>query len=167
MMAWLSKHWYGMTAPDKLTWATIAESRSISNFNAYVSDALERWQSNDAPTDQYPATETETSLAPDGVGDGGVILAAVGEVGYATLTATPDNTDCSGAYGAVIYRHSAAPTPKTWAKAIAVVDAQSGSEIEFTDSPLDAATYHYKIAYFADDGAFGALSAADVTAVVT
>jgi hypothetical protein len=167
MMAWLSKRWTSVSAPDKASWEPIAESRSISEFNAFVSAALERWQANEGPSDDTPPDEVENACDPDAVGDGGVILAAVGAAGYATLTATPDNTAATQAIGCVLYRAAAAPTPQTWAKAIAVFDINPGEEWNYTDSPLDAATYHYKIAYFSNDGYLSILSAADVTAVVT
>lgn len=167
MMKWLSQIWASLGDPAKATWDDLAASANISAFNAMVGHNLARWQSNDGPTQDYPAAEANTSLNPDSVVVDGVILATTGHDGYATGSATPDTTDAMDSIAAVLFRGSAEPTPLNWAQAIQIIAVTPGSEWTFTDSPLDAGTYHYKIAYFSDDGVIGALSAADNTAVVT
>jgi hypothetical protein len=67
----------------------------------------------------------------------------------------------------MLFRGAAAPTPLNWAQCVQILSVSPGDAWTFTDSPLDAGTYHYKIAYFGNDGVIGALSAADNTAVVT
>jgi len=167
MMKWLSKRWITVSAPSKLTWDDLAEAAQISAFNAFVGHNLTRWQANDGPTDAYPAAEANTDLLPDSIATEGAILVTTGHAGYATGSATPDSIDCASAIGVCLFRGSAAPTPLNWASCIEIKGVTPGSEWTFTDSPLDAATYHYKICYFSIDGAIGALSAADNTAVVT
>lgn len=167
MMSWISQRWNGLSAPDKATWDDMAETKEISPFNAYVGENLDRWQTNDTPTDAFPAAEANTDLLPDDVGVDGAILVTTGHAGYATMAATPDSTGAADAVAVAIFRGAAAPTPFSWGACIKIVDVTPGAEWTYTDSPLDAATYHYKIAYLSDDGVHGALNAADNTAVVT
>lgn len=166
MMRWLSQLWSGLTAGNKATWDELAAARDISGFNAFVGENLARWQLNTGPTNEFPAAETKTALSPAG-GENGAILAATGHEGYASLSATPDGGDCVDAVGVILYRGDAIPTPKSWAKAIAIFAVTLNSEWSYDDTPLDAGTYHYKLAYFGNDGVIGDLSAADVEAVVT
>lgn len=167
MMAWLAANWANVSAPDKATWAAIAVARSVSQFNAYTGENLDRWQCNTTPGDMYPAEEVLTTLGVDIVADDGVILSATGHAGYAALTALPDTTANAHAVAVIIFRSSAAPTPISWANAIKIINVTPGTVWTYDDSPLDAATYHYKIAYMSEDGCVSALSAADDDAVVT
>jgi len=167
MMKWLAQIWASISAPDQATWDDLAASREISAFNAMVGENLDRWQYNAGPTHTYPANETKGDLDPDSTLIDGVILATTGHEGYADGGATPDSFDAVCAIGVVLFRGSAAPTPLSWAKAIQIIPVTPGDAWTFTDSPLDAGTYHYKIAYFGDDGCISTLSAADNQAVVT
>ncbi len=167
MMSWISQRWNGLSTPNKATWDDMAATKEISSFNAFVGENLDRWQLNTTPTDAFPAAGLNTDLLPDDVAIDGVLLSATGYAGYATAGATPDSTGAADAVGAVIFRGAVAPTPFNWGQAIAVIDVTPGAAWSYTDSPLVAGTYHYKIAYFGNDGVNGALSAADVQAVVT
>jgi len=167
MMKWLAQLWTSISSPDKATWSDLAEAANVSTFNAYVGHNLNRWQANSGPTEAYPAAEAADALDPDSNLTEGVILATVGHEGYSTGSATPDSVDCALGIGVMLFRASAAPTPLNWASCIQIIPITPGVEWTFTDSPLEAATYHYKIAYFSDDGVIGALSAADNEAVVT
>jgi len=167
MMKWLAQLWTSLSAPNKATWETLAESADISTFNAYVGHNLGRWQSNDGPTNEYPAAEAGTSLDPDSTLTEGVALVTVGHEGYATGSATPDSVDCLDAIGVMVFRGESAPSPLDWGSCIQILPVTPGVEWTFTDSPLEAGTYHYKIAYFSADGLIGDLSAADNDAVVT
>jgi hypothetical protein len=150
MMKWLAKWWAGISAGDKSSWDTLAAARNISAFNSMVGENLDRWQYNTGPSEAYPAAEANNTLYPDGTVQNGVILASTGYVGYATLSATPDTLDAADAVGCILYRADAAPTPKSWAKAIAIFEVTIGTAWSYDDSPLDAGTYHYKIASHRD-----------------
>lgn len=167
MMSYLSQLWYGLAALTKATWDDMATTKEISAFNAFVGENLSRWQLNAAPTQDFPAAEANTDLDPDSVGVDGVILAATGGDSHIDVGALPDSTGAADAIGVVIFRGAAAPTPLSWANAIAVVGVTPGAAWTYTDSPLDAGTYHYKIAYISDDGVISALSAADVSAAAS
>jgi len=167
MMKWLAQIWASISAPDQATWDDLADSRNISAFNAMVGENLDRWQYNAGPTQAFPAAAANDDLLPDDVAVDGVILATNGHEGFVDGGATPDSTGAADAIGVVIFRDSATPTPLSWAKAIQMLPVTPGAAWTFTDSPLDAGTYHYKIAYFGDDGCISALSAADNTGVVT
>lgn len=167
MMAWLATWWSSFSDPNKATWDALAASKEISSFNAFVGECLKRWQTNSGPTIEYPAAEANDTLDPDAFAVDGVILVTSGAAGYVDMSATPDSTGAADAKGVMIFRGDAAPTPFSWAKCIKIIEVTLGAEWTYTDSPLDAGTYHYKIAYFGDDGVIGALSAADNTGVVT
>jgi hypothetical protein len=167
MMKWVAKSWADCSAGNKLTWDALAAAKNISAFNAMVSENLDRWQYNSSPTRAYPAAEILNTLDPDAIGDDGVILTTTGYAGYAAVGAKPDTTANADAIAAVLFRAAAAPTPISWATAVAILAVTPGTAWNYTDSPLDAATYHYKLAYFSVDGCISALSAADNTAVVT
>lgn len=167
MMAWLATWWSSFTTGNKATWDALAASKEISSFNAFVGECLKRWQTNSGPTMEYPAAEANDTLDPDGVMNDGVILNTTGAAGYVDMYAKPDTTEASNAKGVMIFRGDAAPTPFSWAKCIKILEVTPGTQWTYTDSPLDAGTYHYKIAYFGDDGVISVLSAADNTGVVT
>ena len=166
MMKYLSQLWSTIVAASGASWETIANSRNISKFNAFVSENLQRWQANNSPTFSFPAAGFNTTLDPDDVSVDGAILSAVGAAGYATLSAKPDSDGCLHGVGAIVYRGSAAPSG-VWSEAIGIFAITPGTSFEFVDSPLPAGTYHYKIRFFSDDGVLGDCSAADVSAVVT
>lgn len=167
MMSFLSQRWNGLGAPAKASWDDMAVVKEISAFNAFVGENLDSWQVAKSPTDEFPAGEANTDLLPDEVGVDGVLLDANGFDGYATLDATPDSTGAAHAVAVAIFRHSAQPGAFNWAMCVKILDVTPGAEWNYTDSPLEAATYHYQIAYLSDDGCHGALSAADDTAVVS
>jgi len=166
MMKYLSQLWSTIVVASGASWETIANSRNISRFNAFVSENLQRWQANNSPTCSFPAAMVLDTLDPDSETIAGVIMSASGAAGYATLSGTPDSTGCGDAVGAIIYRGSAAPVG-VWSEAIGVFPVTPDTPFEFVDSPLPAGTYHYKIRYFSVDGCLGDASAGDVSAVVT
>jgi hypothetical protein len=167
MHAWLAHRWTTYGAWNKATWQELATAKAITPLNAMVQENLNRWQINKGPTIDYPADEIEDTLDPDAIGDGGVILTADAFKGYALLYATPDNTAANDASVAVLYRAAAAPTPKNWRNAIAVLPVVPSIAWTYIDRKLAPGTYHYKLAYNSVDGCFGPLSAADAAAVVT
>ena len=64
MLGFLAAVWKAKTAPKWTGWSAAAIARMISEFNAFVSENLARWQLSKAPTQVYPAAEATTG-SPD------------------------------------------------------------------------------------------------------
>jgi hypothetical protein len=157
MMGFLANAWAALTAGIKDDYDAIATSRSISAFNAYVSENLARWQLSKPPAQAYPAGEATSGCA---------ITSAplTGHVGYATAVVTPAAN--SNIWGVIVYRDTAEITAPGWANAVQVIFRDDVTAFTVTDAPLDAGTYHYRFAAFNTDGVLGTVLA-DATVVVT
>ena len=153
----LSKYWESISAPNKLTWAELATAQEITNFNAYMQYNMDRWQLFGSPTQANPAAETSTALTV-------TTQTLTGHAGYATVEITPSGS--TDIWGLAIFRSTAEITTPNWSDCIAVVDADGANKVTYTDSPLEAATYHYRTAVLNVDGKMGTVHA-DGTATVT
>jgi len=157
MMGWLSKRWTSISANNKLTWAALAASKEITKFNAFVGANLSRWQINQTPTDANPAAEASAGLTI-------TTQTLTGAEGYATIEMTPSGA--TSIAGFIIFRDDAEIVSPNWANAIAVVSADGANKVTYTDTPLEAKTWHYRTAAFNVDGVIGTIKT-DGTAVVT
>ena len=157
MLKFLGARWAVLSAPQKASYEDDATARSISAFNQYCSANLTRWQQNKAPTELWPAPEAATPLTLS-------TMTLTGYAGYATVVMTPSAGTDIGGY--IVYRSLAEITTPNWAQVIAVIEADGANAVTYTDSPLDAATYHYRAQAFCDDGISGTVKADD-TVVVT
>jgi hypothetical protein len=157
MLSWLAKHWVNLSVGEKASYEEAATSKSISPFNQYCSANLLRWQQNKPPTEEWPAAEASTPLTV-------TTQTLTGYAGYATISITPSGSTAIG--GLLIFRDTAEITDATWANCIAVVEPDGANAVLYTDSPLEADTYHYRTAVFNTDGILGTIHA-DGTAVVT
>jgi hypothetical protein len=152
MMSFLAKQWTELTAGEQASYAEMAEAKSISAFNQFVSVNLTRWQNFDGPTKEYPAAEASTPLT---VSD----MTLTGGVGEITVQLTPSGS--GNIWGFVLCRDPAEITAPAWSNCIAVIEADAGNQVTHVDSPLDAGTYHYRAAVINDDGVMGSFIADD------
>jgi hypothetical protein len=157
MMQFLAQAWKLISGPNQATWDDLAETKAISPFNAYVSENLQRWQTNNGPTQAYPAAEASSGLTVSS-------HTYTPGVGYAQLSLTPSGA--TSIWGFVIYRDTATITAPGWPLAIAVIPADGANPVTYVDSPLEAGTYHYRAAVLNADGKVGTVLADD-TCVVT
>jgi hypothetical protein len=157
MFAFLTAAWSALAAGAKSSWDELATATQISAFNAYVGSNLTRWQSFLAPTVAYPAAEASTPLTI-------TTMTCTGNAGYATVEITPSGSTNLSAFA--VFRDDAEITTPGWANCVAVVPADGADPVLFTDSPLTAGTYHYRVAALNDDGIMGTVKA-DATATVT
>jgi hypothetical protein len=157
MWKFLAKFWASISVPNKATWATIAAAQQFSNFNAFMQANMDRWQNFFAPTEANPAAEASTGLTV-------TTQTCTGSAGHATLSITPSGA--TSIWGIAIFRDIAEITTPSWANCIAVVDANGANAVTYVDSPLAAATYHYRTAVMNVDGKMGTVHA-DGTATVT
>jgi hypothetical protein len=156
MMAFVGALWATISAPNKLTWDDLAETKAISAFNAFVGDALARWQMFKPPTKAYPALQSANAITTTQVLTGGQ--------GFCTLGLTPSAAGDN--WGFAIFRDSAEITAPNWNNCIAVIPANGAAAVSYTDSPLEAGTYHYRSAVFNTDGKMGTICA-DASQAVT
>jgi len=157
MMQFLATVWKAKVAPKWTGYEAEAVARAISEFNAYVSQNLARWQLSKAPSQIYPAAEAS----------GGCVITSApltGHAGYATAVVTPATN--ANIWGVIVYRDTAEITAPSWANAVAVYFRSGVTAHTFTDAPLEAGTYHYRFAQFNTDGVLGTVLA-DATVVVT
>lgn len=156
-LAFLANEWADLTAGTKDDYDENATAKQISPFNEYCSVNLLRHQQNKGPSQAYPAAEASAALTI-------TTMTCTGYAGYATVAITPSGA--TAIWGYLIYRHTAEITTPNWANCVAMVAANGATPVVFTDSPLAAATYHYRVAAFNVDGIVGTVKA-DATAAVT
>jgi hypothetical protein len=157
MMAFLASVWKPLTAPEKATWVLGALARSISSFNEYIGHNLLRWQQFNGPSQATPAAEASAGLT----------ISAhqfTGGQGNVVVELTP--SAATAIWGFAIFRDDAEITAPNWTNCVAVIAADGANEVQWTDSPLVAGTYHYRACVLNDDGVMGTVLA-DGTAVVT
>jgi hypothetical protein len=157
MLAFLAQAWAALSAPNKATYQEAATARAISTFNQYCSENLARHQLSKAPSQATPAAEATSACA---------ITSAplTGHEGYASAVVTPATN--ANIWGVMVFRDPAAITVPGWANCVAVIYCDDVTPFTFTDSPLDAGTYHYRFAAFNVDGVLGTVLA-DASVAVT
>lgn len=157
LMKFLSQAWAAISAPNKATWDALAAATSISAFNAFMAHNLNRWQNFLSPTQANPAAGASTGLTI-------TTHTITGGVGQTTHSITPSGG--TSIWGYAIFRELSVITTPSWANCIAVIPANGASAVTYVDSPLAAATYHYRVAAINVDGVMGAVHA-DATGVAT
>lgn len=143
----LTQAWAGLAAGVQASWADLVAGEAMSNFNAYVGHNQDRWRSGQPIADEYPYTGAGTApAAPTTTPTGGVRHVSL------SIADGADPGDfwmlCKGTTGF---------TP-SWANCIAVVP-RTATPTLYVDSPLDPATYYYRIRGIAWDAAYGAFEA--------
>lgn len=146
MFKFLSQGWKPLDAPAKTTWLLEATAAKISPFNRYVQENMRRWREFKGPAQDNPPAEaangnTVTLDAPTG-GPRNIVLAV-----------TPSLA--TNMWGFVIYRDVATIVTANWNLAIAVIPIDGTNEVLYTDAPLNAGTYHYRVALVSQDGTIG------------
>ena len=157
MMGFLAKAWATIGASPKASWLEAATARGISAFNEFVGQNLKRWQNWQAPTKTSPAAESSSA----NVVTTQTLTGGVGQVNI-TLAWTTNAHD----WGVAILRSTAEITAPDWTQCVGVVPPTAAGALTYVNSPLTAATYHYRCVILNDDGKVGTVHA-DATAVVT
>jgi len=150
MLAFLAPLWTGLSAPNKATYDDLAIAKAISAFNAYVGENLARWQINKPPAKAYPAAELTSGCAI-------TTAPLTGHENFVTAVVTPATN--ANIWGVIVYRDTATITAATWANAVDVIFCAGVTAFTWTDSPLEAGTYHYRFAQFNIDGVLGTVLA--------
>lgn len=156
-MKFLAGAWKATVGVGFAGWADQAVARGISTWNVFAGENLARWQIGLPPTQVYPAAAAT----------GGCVITTAtktGGVKLCTLVIKPATN--ANIWGVAIFRDAAEITAAGWANCIAIVPRDDVDEFTYIDSPLDAGTYHYRVAQINTDGVMGTVLA-DSTATVT
>jgi hypothetical protein len=144
MMRFLSQAWgLDVDPAEQATWAALATSDAISNFNAYTRENLRRWTQFTAPGQANPVGATGTvptfTTAPDATG------------GVRQATITWDVNALNDGWGLLIFRSlTNAFTPaRDNLIGVGTFGTDPGT---FIDTPLEPDTYYYNFRSFTDDG---------------
>lgn len=157
LMRFLAQVWAAIDPTPKGTWENLAALTNISNFNAYVAEAMTNWNSFLAPSQGYPAARATTGLTI-------TTFTTTGGSGETAVSITPSaGTDI---WGYILLRSTTEITAPSRSQVIAVLEADGANAVTYTDSGLKAGTYHYRVAAFNTDGKMGTVKA-DQTATVS
>ncbi len=147
MMSFLAQQWAGLGASPKASWAEVASDASISPFNAFVSQNLQRWREFSAPGQTLPVAETGT--APVATLD-----SATGGPSYCDVALTV--TTANDVWGVILFRSPTGSFTTSRANAVAVLPVTAAGAIIYTDSDLDPGAYYYDARFFTKEGVLGA-----------
>jgi hypothetical protein len=150
MMKFLTQAWKNLGASPKASWLTIATALKVSPFNAFVQVNLRRWRDYKGPTETTPAAETDVSATV-------TLDAPTGGIRNIVLGMTPSAS--TNLWGFLIFRGTDTITTVNWNNCIAIVPINGTNKVQYTDAPLNAGTYHYRVALCSIDGAIGAACA--------
>jgi len=149
MFSFLAQNWAALSAPNKASYETLADSMAISPFNAYVRMNQKRWRNFKAPSHATPATETGSV----GTFTAGT-PAATGGVASVSIDWEIDNV-VGDNWGLAIFKGDTAFSSGI-SNCVACRLADDAVAQAWVDSPLDPGTYYYQTRLFTDDGVLGA-----------
>jgi len=156
MMKFLAQEYADRKVVIDAQFAEPAAAKNVSAFNAYVAYNMRRWREYRGPSLDYPASEETTAIT--------IVQSLTGGQRNVLISNDPSGDDSN--FGILIFRSLSAITTANWNLCIAIVHANAGDAVTFTDAPLAAGTYHYRSAICNETGKIGT-ACADATAVVT
>lgn len=157
MLRFLTQEWSGLTDANKATWKEDADQRSISPFNAYVSENQSRWANFRAPTKAYPAAENNITTTPG---------TPTAQGGTRMATVTIPITSAGNGWGVMIFRSQQTGFSTSFENLVHVGKISGTTPVVFTDTPLNPGTYYYNFRIFSIDGKLGS-ELGEVSAEVT
>lgn len=143
----LSQKWDAIIAGSKATWEDRADQGVYSTFNAYMSYNAARWRDFLAPSQAFPADDTDTPATT------GVITAVAG-VRSATLTIPITSAD--DGWGVMAFRSLQTGFDSAFDNLIGVGLISGTDDVVIVDTPLTPETYYYQFREFTIDGQLGA-----------
>ena len=147
MLRFLTQEWQGIPSASQVTWKDRADSKVVSNFNAYVGYNVYRWRDFLAPTKEDPEGTTGT---PPVVGT----LTAV--AGVRSITVTQAITTVNDGWGVIFFRSPTSTFSTSYDKAKHTGAIPVTGPVVFVDGPLTPGTYYYNARAFTGDGQLGA-----------
>lgn len=150
MFTFLSQIWNGLTAGNKATWDTRADSLNISPFNVFMAYSMDLWNHYKGPSKEYPAAEA---------GVGGLAPITTVSAGVKELSLSIAHGATSPDWGWIIHRSTTTGFTPSRSTAVAVIETTADPDV-YLDVPLLTGTlYYYRIQGFADDSVMGTLEA--------
>jgi len=149
MFGFIGSQWDTLSAEEKANWETLGLASQISGFAAFSKHNANRWQQLKAPTQDYPAAETETPTASG-------TLAVVNR-SDAPDTATFTITAGAHDWGVVFFRGTAGAATGVKSEVVAVrkLTVSAANVIAVDHDGADADLFGCKV--FTDDGVFSAM----------
>jgi len=142
MMKGLTQPWKAFTT-QKATWALAAAADSISPFNVYVRNNMREYRSDLYPSQIFTAPRIST---PD------VIASITATPGTRHIVLEITGAPISASWLIAIHRGLTTGFVPSWANVVAVIP-YLGFVQTWTDAPLVADTYYYRVTSIAMDGA--------------
>jgi len=157
MFKFLSQNWATLSTSSKATWAALAEAAAVAPFNSFMQKNLLRNRNFLGPGQDYPVDESDSIDAIT------VFTATAGE--RQITIALDDAASSNENWGYLVYRSIQTGFTPAVDNLVQVVLANSGTPVNFVDTPLDPDTYYYDAKPFGELGGLGALKG-EVNAVV-
>lgn len=157
MLRFLSQDWENIGAVPQASWATRANAKVISPFNAYIGFNQYRWRDFLGPTDTDPPATTDVQPTLG-------VLSAV--AGVRSITVTQLITTAADGWGICFFRSPTGTFTSTFDKLKYIGKIVGTAAVNFVDSPLAPGTYYYEIRPITKDGQLGTASA-EVNATVS
>jgi hypothetical protein len=146
MLSFLSQAWAAIKVASSASYLEMADNDKVSTFNEYVKYNQNRWREGKGVSQSYPAAETATA---------GTITLGTPAGGQRNITLTVTPSTATGLWGIAIFRDTATITTVNWNNCIKIIETTTTAAKVYTDSPLDAGTYHYRAAFLTSDGKIG------------
>jgi len=156
LISFISRQWYLLDAGTKLNWKLSTPEAYKRATAYYLWFQLTRWLTFKTPSQTHEAPEESTPIAiSDHQYHGGKR--------FASLSLTP--ADDTSLYGILILRSKIEILTPSYLQTIAMIPKNTATPLLYTDSPLNAGTYHYRAAAFNTDGVLGPVLADDTVSV--
>ena len=146
MWAFLAQEWAALGATERASYEAMAESLSISPFNAFLRYNQRRWNTWKAPAQAYPAAEGDT-LPVLGA------LTAVGGTRSAQITQAV--TTPNAGWAIAFFRSATGTFDSAISNLIAVLPIDGANDVVLVDSPLEPGTYYYDTRAISVEGQLG------------
>lgn len=148
MWAFITQNWDALSSAEKATWEDRAAQTTISPFNGYTSYNARRFSTFNAPSQEDPATESNTP---------GVITVFTATGGVREVVLDIQLSTANANWGIVVFRSIVSSFTPSITNVVYCRLLDSTAAIQIVDTPLDPDTYYYDAKVFTDDGLYGSL----------
>lgn len=143
MMRFLAQSWSLVSAGNKATWQTLADTGVFSPFNAYTQTNMKRWHNFMTGSEAYPATET-------GNPSDNALTAATWEENRIKLTLS--GLSLGDAWGMIIYAATSPGFTPAVGNAIIIDPDGTIASHDIFWTPPSVTTWYFNSMAFSDDG---------------
>lgn len=148
MFSFLTKNWNARSAAEQASWGPPATARTISTFNAFLAENVQRWKRFFPPGTTYPIGDTGT------VGTQGFLQPQV-TGGVRSATISDSYSAINQNWGLLIFRGPFAfPTSVSTLVQVLLADVVS-TTYTWLETDLEPGTHYYNFRSFTLDGVLG------------